>query len=510
LSEETSTHGILEARLEAATEVEVEPDTYARQIAVLATVAQHGTDHAELWQAFNALGSSWRPELLAAAQALQICVADGVQPHPDTLRSRLSASLSATARQEAEAAIARILDPSAAVDASIAAEMAEGLVTVHRVRVAIDCLDTTRQHLEAIHRDAVQGRIDPAAATAALEKTADDLLATTTRQDMTNQLPLAREVMAEVLADMERRSRTKRVGLDYGLPNLNVVLATAGRGLFVFGGLTAVGKSSFLIQLADHVAEHEQIPVLYFTYEQSAKELATKSLARRTARESWPGIDTEDLSLRPWKVDRERVAKAAEAYCAGPGRFLHIIEAGADYTVERIRLLATTTKRREERRRDADKPPCLVCVDYLQAMPAETRTGREFPSVRERVDFILGELARLARDLDAPVLVLSSINRASYNIAPDKSTGYLTESPELSSFKESGGIEYGADLAMLLAEDKKAAKDDLDRGRLKAGGRRIILFCLKKRSGPKTHLQMDFYPAVGLFSHDALAEHVTT
>jgi replicative DNA helicase len=271
-------------------------------------------------------------------------------------------------------------------------------------------------------------------------------------------------------------------------------------------------------QVADHVARVEKVPVLFFAYEQGSEELLVKSLSRLTA-EDWPGVDCGAIQ-KPWLADWERVRKAEADYARGPGRFLRIVDAGPEHTVEKIRLLANMAKRREDRRRaeagtaDADKPSVLLVIDYLQQVPAvNPLSGREFQSARERIDFILAALRRLSRELQAPILVLTSLNRAGYDLPKDKSTGRLSGPPELTVFKESGGIEYSADAAFCMGEDEVASREDImhnaspDRDRPE--GRRVFLFCVKNRNGRRVTLQADFYPAFAQFRNVEEARGMT-
>jgi len=85
----------------------------------------------------------------------------------------------------------------------------------------------------------------------------------------------------------------------------------------------------------------------------------------------------------------------------------------------------------------------FVVVDYLQLWAKVGREWRDFSDVRSRVDALAGELLALARSVGSPVLALSSQSRQSEGQAI------------LTSFKESGDLEYSADVALLLTESSE-------------------------------------------------------
>jgi replicative DNA helicase len=135
-------------------------------------------------------------------------------------------------------------------------------------------------------------------------------------------------------------------------------------------------------------------------------------------------------------------------------------------------------------------------VDYLQILQ-----GTQKGAIRENVDYNVVELKRLARALDVPVFVISSINRGNYLYPID-----------FESFKESGGIEYTADvvLGMQLAclDDNDIFTKDKNimekREAIKAAKaenpRKIRLVCLKNRYGrPDWTITYQYYPQYDYF-----------
>jgi len=191
------------------------------------------------------------------------------------------------------------------------------------------------------------------------------------------------------------------------------------------------------------------VPVLFFSYEQSAAELRIKSLARLT--KTLRGTPFSNESIKEGLAIPARVEEAAKAY-KGFGKWIKVIEGNREHTTGRIRLLAQREKMKYE------KAP-LIIIDYLQILPVNDPSLRD---KRSEVDFLVSELRRLARDIEAPVIAISAMSRAEYDKA------------KLSGFKESGGIEYAADIAAIMTVEKE--NDD-------GSERDIALNIIKNRNG---------------------------
>ena len=495
-----------------ATEAEAAPDRHRMEEAVLATVAKAGAGDQALWQDFFRVNLS-RPgsDFNAIADAVLTCFNAEAELTLNNVRARLTEKKRAAI---SDAVLTGFLDGSKAVDVTKAREYIKTLTVLDRCRDAEAIIGAGGRALEDVRKAASEGNADPVALEAAYSKVVTDFLdAGTGKAGLTAEPPLARETLTALMDTLGKRRTSKRAGLNYGFPKLNDILSGMGPGLFVFGGITSCGKTTLMNQLADHVAAVEKVPVLFFAYEQGSDELLPKSLSRLAAEtgradSTWPVHGTDIGAItKSWLADWSKVTAAAEAYKSGAGRFLRIIDAGPDWTVDKIRLLAIKAKRQEDRRRaeagtaeaDAGKPSVLLVIDYLQIVPS----GQDFLSVRERIDFVLTALRRLSRELQAPILVLVSLNRAGYELQKD-GTGRISGPPSLAIFKESGGIEYSADAAFCMGEDEVASRQDVmhnhEWDKDHPEGRRIFLFCMKNRNGRRVTLEADFYPAHAIFT----------
>ena len=262
-------------------------------------------------------------------------------------------------------------------------------------------------------------------------------------------------------------------------------------GLYVVGAISSLGKTTFCTQLADQLAAAGE-EVLFFSLEQSRLEIVSKSIARRTAQaDITTAVDS--LSIRRGYLPRH-VLTAAKEYKEAVSDRLSIIEGNFNCNISFIgdyvrRYIQKTGK----------KP--VVFVDYLQILQPEKDERGRTPSTKETVDTTVTELKRLSRENGLTIFVISSLNRTNY-LAPI----------DFESFKESGGIEYTADVVWGLqlqcmnggvfenSEKKTIEKRKIVKEAKAANPRKIELVCLKNRYGISSYsCYFDYYPKFDLF-----------
>lgn len=224
-------------------------------------------------------------------------------------------------------------------------------------------------------------------------------------------------------------------------------------GLYVIAAPPSAGKTTFAKQLADQVAELNDAPVLFFSYEQSADELRIKSLARISKLIREPVINED---IKEGKTP-DRIEKAAREYKRF-ARWIKVIEGDRYLTVDKIRLLAGREKQL------TGKAPLLV-IDYLQIIPVAD-SGKD---KRVEIDYLVSDLRRIAREIGTPVIAISAMSRAEYTTA------------RMTGFKESGGIEYGADIAAILTVEGETGAD-----------RAVKLNIIKNRTGRRGFVEMQY------------------
>ena len=287
----------------------------------------------------------------------------------------------------------------------------------------------------------------------------------------------------------EQKMFRESSGIMTGFPNLDSKSTGLFPGLYVLGAVPSLGKTTFLHQIADQIAE-KGTPVLFFSLEQSALELATKSLARiiyKTPQAD--NISALDIRRGPGLPAVDQAMAEYDRYSGNLNLAVSPFGISINMIVDTVRQYMDQTGR---------KP--VVMIDYLQAIRQEA-SGKL--STREHVDMVIQQLKKLQVDRQLVVFTISSVNRQNYSSLFD-----------YESFKESGGIEYTADviwgLQLGIFRDERftgAKSTDVKRSLMlqaKAEDpRRIELVCLKNRFGTSTfscyfkyHPQYDyFYPA---------------
>lgn len=202
--------------------------------------------------------------------------------------------------------------------------------------------------------------------------------------------------------------RNKKTGFD----NLDSEMKGLYAGLYVVGGISSVGKTTFVHQLSDQLAEQGD-HVIYFSLEQSKLEMVSKSLSRTTAKLN---INAAVPSVFIRNGNQSEVVKdAIQKYKKVAGR-VNVIEGNFNTNVDTIRKYVARYKQ-------LNKVNPVVVVDYLQIMPAANDRMND----KQKIDYNVTELKRLSRDFRIPVFVISSLNRSNY-LAPI----------DFESFKESG------------------------------------------------------------------------
>ena len=239
-----------------------------------------------------------------------------------------------------------------------------------------------------------------------------------------------------------------------------------GGDLIVLAARPSMGKTALAINIAEHVALHEGLPVAVFSMEMGAAQLAVRIVG---------SIGRIDQShLRTGKLTDEEWPRLTEAIEKLRNISLHIDESAG----------LTSSELRANARRLARQ--CgqlgLIVVDYLQLMSGSTSSDENRATE-------LGEISRglkmLAKELKCPVLALSQLNR-SVETRPDKR-------PMMSDLRESGAIEQDADIIMFIYRDdyytKEASKEP--------GVAEVII--AKQRNGPTGVVKLAFLKPITKF-----------
>jgi len=454
-------------KMDNAQEAEADPDRHRMEEAILATLATAAWDQDAVAQAARSVAWS-RSDFGAIAAALIEVVTEGKVPDKVVIADKLR---SAHARIQ-DAVLADIMEGKEAKDLSVILDYIK-IIHAQDKRRAAEAFGL--DYLKAVK----EGDMD-----AAFADLAGKVFDLATERKLIRAYPVERDAAADALDILNARRTDGRdyLGLDCGFRHLNETLNGLPDGVIILAGAPSCGKTTLAKQIADHVAEVVKVPVLFYSFEQSAEELRIKSLARLSfvnSRHIWKG--------RSVPTEWVEVEKAAEDYRQGPGPYLTIIEAGRKDTVEAIRATALMAQRK------AGGKKVLLILDYLQIIPA----GKDAPdALRERIDWNLSELRRLSRDMKSPVLVVSSMNREAYK---------ENKPPTMAALKESGGIEYSADVVIALWRDK----EESERLTTRFEGRktdRIEAHVLKNRNGELAKVKLNFTKAWALFTDEGKAD----
>ena len=240
-------------------------------------------------------------------------------------------------------------------------------------------------------------------------------------------------------------------------------------GLTVLGAVSSMGKTSLMLQMADTLAAAGR-NVLFITIEMSRMELIAKSAVRGTKERARPLLDG--------KLPEEKVRGLISAYRQKTGGRVELWEPDAPLTPAFLDEKVSAFCEQHE-------SPVLF-LDYLQLV-APARAGM---TEKQTADAAVAMLKQLARRYDMPVVAASSLNREAYRPG--------SAEPGMSAFKESGSVEYSADLLLVLKYRTDADREN------KTAPRHLVLTILKNRFGATGEsVPLDYEPEKELFRDGA-------
>lgn len=226
--------------------------------------------------------------------------------------------------------------------------------------------------------------------------------------------------------------------------------------LIIVGGRPGMGKTSFAMNIAEHVAIERKLPTAVFSMEMSAEQLALRVLS------SFGRIDQQNLRSGDMDDhDMSRLVSASGLLREAP---LFIDETGS---------LSPQELAGRARRMAAKQKLSLIVIDYIQLM--------QVPNNRENRTNEISEISRslkaLAKELKVPIIALSQLSR-SLEARQDKR-------PIMSDLRESGSIEQDADVVLFVYREDYHNKETANTGTAE-----III--AKQRSGPTGKVKTAF------------------
>lgn len=224
-------------------------------------------------------------------------------------------------------------------------------------------------------------------------------------------------------------------GISTGFDRLNESTGGFHGGeLILIAGRPGMGKSSFAVNIAEHVGINDKRTVAIFNLEMPREQIVNRIICSQALVDSQK-IRTGTLTGEDWEKIGEVVNKVAAAPL--------YIDDTASVTVSQIRAKC--------RRLKQTRNLSLVVIDYLQLMQSSGRADNRQQEISE----ISRSLKILAKELDVPVIALSQLSRASESRSDKR--------PMLSDLRESGAIEQDADMVMFLYRDEYYNKDTENR-----------------------------------------------
>ncbi len=252
------------------------------------------------------------------------------------------------------------------------------------------------------------------------------------------------------LDELHKSAGTLR-GVPTGFKDLDSMLAGMQQSnLLILAARPGTGKTALALNIAQHVAVMEKMPVGLFSLEMSKEELVDRLLVAQADIDSWR-LKTGRLS----EADFSKLSEAMGVLADAP---LYIDDTPGQSVLE---------MRTKARRLMSEHGLKLLIIDYLQLV-----RGRGLENRVQEVAEISQGLKNLARELKIPVLSLSQLSRAVEHRGGNQ--------PQLADLRDSGAIEQDADVVMFLYREDAEKREQVN------------LSISKHRNGPVGTVPMYF------------------
>jgi replicative DNA helicase len=274
------------------------------------------------------------------------------------------------------------------------------------------------------------------------------------------------EVLSIYFENLEEilRNAGKLTGLPSGFSELDNKLGGFQKSdLIILAARPGIGKTAFILNIADNIAKETAKGVAIFNLEMSAEQLVQRMVACRA------GVNLQHLrtgALPDWEHSR-----AVDAISKMSDLPIFFDDSG-DVSVVELRSKA--------RRMKAEHNVAVVIVDYLQLMHGSANRSRD--NRVQEVSEITRQLKQMARELELPVIAVSQLSRAIESRSDQK--------PQLSDLRESGSIEQDADIVMFISRDRNSE----DRQN------QADIIIAKHRNGPTGEVALQFFGAYQQFA----------
>ena len=278
-----------------------------------------------------------------------------------------------------------------------------------------------------------------------------------------------KQVVINTLEKIELASKTKGnvTGIATGFVDLDYKMAgLQPSDLILVAARPSMGKTAFVLNIAQYVAFHSNLTAAIFSLEMSKEQLVNRMFSLES-RVDAQVLRSGNLADSDW----EKLIEAAGVI----GASNLIIDDTPGISISELRSKCRKYKLEHDLK--------LVIIDYLQLMSG---SGRSTDSRQQEISDISRSLKALARELNVPVIALSQLSRA-VEQRPD-------HRPMLSDLRESGAIEQDADVVMFIYHDDYYNKDSENKNIAE-----IIL--AKQRNGPIGTVNLVWLPQYTKFAN---------
>lgn len=262
--------------------------------------------------------------------------------------------------------------------------------------------------------------------------------------DATEARMSVKQAVTGVMDDLEEQIRGKLAvaGLQTGFEELDRMSGGMKPGdMFVVAARPSMGKTSFMMNIVEHVVFEMAKPVLVFSAEMSTKQLVARLIYSRAKF----AISKLSRGEEATKGDLQRIQRISLEVARAESEGRIFVDDTESITINAIRAKA----RRKKREANIE----FIAIDYLQLLKSRTKQA-ENSREREIAEISAG-IKGLAKELDIPILILAQLNRG-----PESRTGKKKGIPKMSDLRESGSIEQDADMVGLLYREAYYAEDD--------------------------------------------------
>ncbi|MGN0279049.1 MAG: replicative DNA helicase [Lachnospiraceae bacterium] len=278
-----------------------------------------------------------------------------------------------------------------------------------------------------------------------------------------------RQVVMNAMDNIEKASRNKGNVTGVATGFLDLDYRTAGMqpsDLILVAARPSMGKTAFVLNIAEYVAFKQNKTVAIFSLEMSKEQLVNRLFSMESKVDS-QHLRTGNLSDAEW----EKLIESAGII----GKSNLIIDDTPGISISEMRSKCRKYKLEHNLE--------MIIIDYLQLMSG---SGKSSDSRQQEISDISRSLKALARELHVPVIALSQLSRA-VEQRPD-------HRPMLSDLRESGAIEQDADVVMFIYRDDYYNKDTE-----KKGIAEIII--AKQRNGPIGTVELVWLPDFTKFAN---------